>query len=207
MPSLTVHNCEGKKVDQIDLPDDLFGGHVNKGVLYQAIVMYRANDRQGNVSTKERGQVSGGGSKPYRQKGTGQARVGSSRSPLMRGGGVTFGPHPRDFSYTVPKKIKRAALRESLKAKFITDNLLCVDRLVVKSAKTKDFVKILKSLKLEGKILSLSDEGDADIMKVSRNIRSFISLRAQDVNAYDILESKKLLVTKSAIKSLLKRIK
>ncbi len=207
MPSFPVLNSEGKKVEDIDLPETVFGGVVNNALLHQAIVKYQAGQRQGTASTKERGSVSGGGKKPFRQKGTGRARAGSIRSPLWHGGGVVFGPHPRDFSFSIPQKIKVAALRESINAKFLSKDLLCVDHLTVKTAKTKDFAKILKSLKIESKTLALLDKSDTDISQVSRNVPFFSLMRADDVNAYDILRNKKLLVTKAAFKNLLKRIK
>ena len=126
MSSIPVHNVDGKKVEDIDLPEGLFGERVNKALLYQAIVMYNASKRQGNASTKERGAVSGGGKKPWRQKGTGRARAGSNRSPLWHGGGVVFGPHPRDFGYDISKTMRIGALRESINAKVLSKNLHCV---------------------------------------------------------------------------------
>jgi len=207
MPAFPVLNSEGKKIEEIDLPEEVFSGRINDAILHQVILMYQANERQGNASTKERGAVRGGGKKPWRQKGTGRARAGSIRSPLWRGGGVVFGPHPRDFSYTLPKKVKMAALRESMNAKYVGKDLSCIDQFAVKSLKTKDFVKILKALKLEGKILAVQDIGENDISKASRNVPFFNLMRAQDINAYDILRYNKLVVTKAALKALLKRIK
>ena len=207
MSVLSVHNTEGKKVEDIDFPDGIFSDRMNNALLHQTIVKYNASKRQGNASTKERGSVRGGGRKPFRQKGTGRARAGSIRSPLWRHGGVVFGPHPRDFNYDVPRKMKIAALRESINAKIISKDLFCVDRFSVTSQKTKDFAKILNTLKLNEKTLAVLDKTDMDIRKVSRNIAHFSLLRAEDVNAYDILSNKKLLLTKAAFKSLLKRIK
>jgi len=207
MPTHPVLNSEGKKVEDIDLPEAIFGQPVNQDVLHQAIVMYQAGQRQGTASTKERGSVRGGGRKPFRQKGTGRARAGSIRSPLWRKGGVVFGPHPRDFSFSMPQKMKVAALRESINAKFLSKDLTCVDRLSVRSHKTKDFAKILSALHLEAKTLALLDQSDKEIIRVSRNIPFFNFIRAEDVNAYDILCNKKILVTKNALKNLLKRIR
>ena len=206
MPLLPVHNTAGKKVEEINLPDTIFNGHINKDVLYQAVVMYHAAQRQGTASTKERGAVSGGGKKPFRQKGTGRARAGSTRSPLWRGGGVVFGPHPREFRYELPQKIRMVALRESLNAKYASEDMLCIDKLDTPSLKTKDFAKILNVLKVNQKTLALFDESDADMRRVSGNIPFFKTLRACDVNAYDVLKNKKLLLTKAALKHLLKRI-
>lgn len=206
MTKLAVLDKNGSKIESIDLPDEVFGGRINTDVLHQAIVMYQASLRQGNASTKERADVSGGGKKPYRQKGTGQARAGSSRSPLWKGGGVTFGPHPRDFGYTIPKKIKKASLRESLKAKSQSNNIHCVGDIKDSFNKTKEFAKFLDGLKLKGKILAVLDGSDESIVRASRNIPSFNLMRAQDVNAYDILRNKNLLVTKTAFQNLLERV-
>lgn len=207
MPAFPIYNSGGKKAEEIDLPDHIFEGRVNKDVIYQAVLMYRSKKRQGTASTKERGSVSGGGKKPYRQKGTGQARAGSTRSPLWKGGGVVFGPHPRDFGYDLPKKMRRIALRESLKTKYKSSDLMCVDQLTITSQKTKDFVKILKGLKIKGRTLAVLGKGDADILRVSRNIPFFSSMRVEDVNAYDILRNNKILLTKAALRSLISKIK
>ncbi len=206
MPTLPILNKMGKETDKIDLPEKVFGGRVNEAMLHQALVMYRAGQRQGTVDTKERAEVRGGGKKPYRQKGTGRARHGSSRSPLWKGGGVTFGPHPRDFSYTIPKKIRRAALKESLNAKYQSKEIICLEELQDKFSKTKEFAQVLTSLKLRGKILALLDGCDDSIKLVSRNIPRFDLKRAVDANAYDILRNKTLLITKTSFKKLLDRI-
>ena len=208
MPTCPVYNSEGKETESLDLPDDLFMEPINREVIHQAIVMYQAAQRQGTLKTKGRHEVSGGGKKPFRQKGTGRARAGSIRSPLWHKGGIIFGPQPRDFSFDVPQKIKIAALRESLNAKLADKNLMCVDQLKATSDKTKDFAKVLTKLKLKGgTILALLDGNDEKISRVSRNIPFFSLMRAEDVNAYHILENKKILITKSAFKNLLKRLK
>jgi large subunit ribosomal protein L4 len=206
MPTLAVYNIEGKETGSINLPEEIFGGRVNDALIHQVITMYRANERQGNVATKERSQVSGGGKKPYRQKGTGRARAGSSRSPLWKGGGVIFGPHPRDFGYTVPKKMRQAALRECLNAKFQGEGLVCVDEMKVGSGKTKDFANVLNVLKIQGRVLALIDNMDEKTALASRNIRSVNICRTEDINAMDVLNNKKVLVTKSALEQLLKRV-
>lgn len=206
MPELTVVDKKGKKSDSVQLPKEQFGIHVHNGVLHQAIVMYNANDRQGTVSTKDRGEVSGGGKKPWAQKGTGRARAGSSRSPLWKKGGITFGPKPRDFSYEVPRKVKSAALRESLNAKFLSNELHCIDKLEITSGKTKDFVSVLSALKLKGRTLVMLDAGDDKSMQAGRNIASVTLTSALNANAKDILSNKNILVTKTALETLLKRI-
>ncbi len=208
MPSCPVFNMEGKKTESLDLPDSIFGGRINQDVIHQAVVMYRAAQRQGTLKTKVRSEVSGGGKKPYRQKGTGRARAGSIRSPLWRKGGIIFGPQPRDFRFQVPQRIKIAALRESINAKYLDKDLLCVEDLNIKSNKTKDFDKVLSLLNIKGnRVLALLEGLNEHVDRVSRNIPLFQLMRADDVNAYDILCNKKILITKTAFKNLLKRIK
>ncbi len=207
MPSVPVFTFDGKQKETVDLPDAVFGQKVNTDIIHQAVLMYQAGGRQGTAKTKGRAEVSGGGKKPFRQKGTGRARAGSIRSPLWMGGGVTFGPVLRDYSYSIPKKIKVAALRESLNAKFLDKNLTCVQDLSIKSNKTKDFAKALSGLKLEGKILALWDGKDGNVVRVSRNLPRFRLIRSADVNAYDVMAAKKILITKTALQDLLKRIK
>ena len=207
MLTLPVFNKEGKEVSQIELPEDIFGVPVNTDVIHQAMVMYQASLRQGNASTKERGSVSGGGIKPWRQKGTGRARQGSIRSPLWHGGGVVFGPHPRDFGYSVSKKIKRVALRESLNAKYQSQALFCLEEFNDKIAKTKEFAGILSALKLRGRILALLDGCDKCIHLASRNIPRFELVRTKDANAYDVLRNKNVLLTRTSLNKSLERIK
>ncbi len=206
MPELTVVDVKGKKANTIELPKEKFGVHVHNGVLHQAIVMYQANNRQGTVSTKDRGEVSGGGKKPWAQKGTGRARAGSSRSPLWKKGGITFGPKPRDFGYDVPRKVRSAALRESLNAKFLSNELHCIDKLEISSGKTKDFAAILNNLKLKGRTLVMLDGADEKSLLAGRNIPSVSMTSAHNANAKDILSNKNILVTKTALETLLKRI-
>ncbi|MBN1869937.1 MAG: 50S ribosomal protein L4 [Candidatus Omnitrophica bacterium] len=207
MKKLPVLDKKGNEVEKIDLPEEVFGGHLNTDVIHQAIVMYQATLRQGNVSTKERADVSGGGKKPFRQKGTGQARAGSIRSPLWHHGGIIFGPHPRDFGYTLPKRIKTAALRESLKVKSQSNNLHCIADIKDGFSKTKEFSQLLNKLDVKGKTLAILDGSDESVVRTSRNIPSFHIMRAQDVNAYDIMRNKKLLVTKTALHHLIERVK
>lgn len=206
MSKLTVLNKEGKEKETVDLPDEIFESHVNTDVIHQSVVMYQASLRQGNASTKERGSVSGGGKKPFRQKGTGRARAGSTRSPLWKGGGVVFGPHPRDFSYTVPKKIRKRALVEGLKSKYKDQQLFCIEDLIGPFAKTKEFAIILKCLNLKGRTLGLLDGSDSSVALASRNIKDFDLMRVQDVNAYDLLRFKNILVSQTALNELLKRM-
>ena len=207
MSKIDVWTKEGKKEGSVDLPEAFFNKPVDKGVLYQAVLKYLAGTRQGTAAVKGRAEVRGGGKKPWRQKGTGRARHSSIRSPLWHGGGVTFGPQPRDFNYPIPKKVKRIALREGISAKVQDKLLFCVEDLKGPFDKTKEFTKIIKSLKLEGKVLGVLDGSDPSIERATSNIARFRFMRAQDVNAYDILRNKYLLVSKTALKNLLGRIK
>jgi len=205
---LPVYNQEGKKVQSLELDPSVFDGKVNEGVLYQAVLMYRANRRKGTADTLTRGQVSGGGKKPWRQKGTGRARVSSIRTPLWRKGGVVFGPHFRDFSFELPKKIRIAALKSSLNAKLNENNLLILKELNVGSPKTKEAVKILSNLKLEKKnTLLMLKKIDINTKLSFRNIGFLEIARASDANAYQILAVQKLIVTLNALKILAERIK
>lgn len=206
MSSLPILNSEGKNSGTIDLPKEIFGQHINQDVIHQAVIMYQASERQGNASTKTRKEISGGGIKPWRQKGTGRARHGSIRSPLWKKGGIVFGPHPRDFSYSIPQKVRQGALRETLNVKYQGKDIVCVDDLKNSFEKTKEFAAILKNLSLRGKVLAILDGCDPSIQRVSRNIPLFRLMRSQDVNAYDILRYKKILVTKTAFNNLLERI-
>lgn len=207
MATLIIHNRQGKKAEELPLEDKIFGQPVNNGVLYQAVLMYNANVRQGNASTKERGSVSGGGKKPWRQKGTGRARQGSTRSPLWVHGGVVFGPHPRDFSYSLPRQTLRVALRESLNAKYQAKMLFCIEDIKEKCEKTKDFAKIVKVFDLKGRVLALLDGCDASVSRAGRNLAKFNVMLAEEATAYDILKHQTLFVTKTALKKLLKRVK
>ena len=206
MVKCAVLDKNGKEQESINLPEEVFNGQVNTDVLHQAIVMYQACQRQGTVSTKNRNDVSGGNSKPFRQKGTGRARAGSTRSPLWHGGGVTFGPHPRDFRFSVPKAIRKSALKESLNAKFLSKDLHCIADLKEPINKTKEFAKILDGLNLKGKVLAILDGSDASIARVSRNIPRFNLMRASDVNAYDVLKVKNILITKTALTQIVERV-
>jgi large subunit ribosomal protein L4 len=203
---VSVFNNKGKEAGAVELPGDVFGVRINTAVLHQAVVMYHTSQRQGTVAVKDRRDVSGGGKKPFRQKGTGRARAGSSRSPLWHGGGIVFGPQPRDFANTLPLKIRKAALRESLNAKYQDGDIICIDDLTTAMSKTKEFVSFLKALNIQGHTLALLNGCDATIERVSRNVPLFELMRAEDVNAYDILRHKKIMVTRSALQKLLERI-
>jgi len=189
-----------------ELDPRVFDGEVNKAVLYQVVNMYQANQRQGTASTKTRAVVAGGGRKPWKQKHTGRARAGSIRSPLWRGGGVVFGPHPRDYSFTVPQKMKVEALRSSLNAKHRDNELIVVDSVTIEKPKTKEFQKVLQSLKVNSSVLFVLDTIDANVKLASRNIGDVSLKKADDLNALDVLQCKSIVVTKPALAILTKRI-
>ncbi|MDD4981657.1 MAG: 50S ribosomal protein L4 [Candidatus Omnitrophica bacterium] len=209
---LPIYNAEGKEIDTIKLNPSVFDGIVNNDAIYQAVNLYRANSRRGLAATKTRGEVSGGGKKPWRQKGTGRARVGSTRSPLWRHGGVVFGPHPRDFSYTIPNKIKLLALRSSLNAKVNENSLIVLDALNIEKPKVKDALKVFSNLKLtnakdKASVLLLLDKLPESLKLSLRNI-DFIDYNiAQNTNAYEVLKSKKMVITKGALTKLIDRLK
>ena len=214
MFTLPVYNSEGKEVDSIKLNVGVFDGSQNLDCLHQAILGYQANQRKGLASTKTRGEVSGGGKKPWKQKGTGRARVGSTRSPLWRHGGVVFGPHPRDFSYEIPQKIKALALKTSLNVKLNENNFMILDEFKVSEPKTKQAVGVFSNLKLfsakekkSKKILFLTHKLDAQLKRTLKNI-SFLTVDlASDCHAYEVMNSQKLLITKAGLADLTQRLK
>lgn len=212
--TLPIYNSQGKEVDSIKLNTSVFDGRVNSEAIYQAITAYRANQRKGLAATKTRGEVSGGGKKPWKQKGTGRARVGSTRSPLWRHGGVVFGPHPRDFSYTLPDKIKAVALKSSLNAKVKENNLIVLDEFKLESPKTKEAVKVFANLKVNGskdkkpsRVLLLLGKAIENANTALRNIDFLKFSLASDTNVYDVLAHKKLVITKDGLTQLTNRLK
>lgn len=211
--TLPVYNSEGKETESIKLDSSVFTGKVHKAALHQAISAYLANNRMGLAATKTRGEVSGGGRKPWKQKGTGRARVGSTRSPLWRHGGVIFGPHPRDFSLRLPVKIKDLALKSALNAKVSENNLIVLDGIVLEKVKTKEAFKILSNLKLgslrakKDGVLLVLEKNDAFNRRAFNNI-GFLKLGiSSDVSAYDVLACAKMAITKDALVNLTKRLK
>lgn len=207
--TLPIYNTQGKEIDKIKLDSSIFDGDINTAAIHQAITAYRANQRKGLASTKTRGEVSGGGRKPWRQKGTGRARAGSTRSPLWRHGGVVFGPHPRDFSYNLPSKIKRLALKSALCAKAKEENIMILDKLSVEKPKTKEVAKILSNLKINPlkNALLLSDKLDNNLKRAMRNINFLHFNLAKDTNVYEVLTAHKVIITKDGLRELEGRIK
>ncbi len=199
MPMVAVYNTEGEQVGEIDLNDAVFGVPVNESVIHDVLVMQLANRRAGTSDTKTRSEVRGGGRKPWRQKGTGRARHGSIRSPIWRGGGVTFGPHPRDYSYSVPKKVKRLALKSALSAKANNGKIVVLEDLPFKEPKTKEMVRVLENLKIDGKALVVTSDRDVNIDKSARNIPGIKPMVARGLNVYDLLVHSTLVITKDAV--------
>lgn len=201
MPVLSVYDIEKTKVAEIDLSDHVFGAEVNEHILYEVVRMQRASRRQGTASTKTRSDVSGGGKKPWRQKGTGRARAGTSRSPLWRGGGTVFGPHPRDYSYTIPKKVRRAALKSALSMKVKEDRVIILRDFSMDEIKTKRFQEVLDRFAL-GTALFVLDEKNAILEKSSRNIKSVKMMRSEGINVFDLLKYDTLVLLEPAVKKI-----
>ena len=199
MPKVALYDIAGSQIGDVELSDDIFGVKVNTHVMYEAVKNYLANQRQGTQSAKTRGEVRGGGRKPWRQKGTGRARQGSIRAPQWIGGGVVFAPKPRDYSYKLPKKIKRLALKSALSSKVRDNEIIVVDSLVLDKPKTKDMVKILSNLKAGKKTLVVIPERDENVILASRNIPGVKTAYVNTVNVYDILNCDSFLITKDAV--------
>lgn len=206
---LPVFNQENEEQKKIGLDPDVFDGGVNSAVLYQTALMYRANLRCGLAESLTRGEVSGGGKKPWRQKGTGRARAGSIRSGLWRKGGVIFGPHSHKFGFSLPKKIKAVALKSSLNAKLNENNLLVLEEIKFNAPKTKPAKELIENLKLKGRgrLLIILDEIDANTKLSFRNINFLDTVRASEVNAHQIISARKLIITPNALKILTHRVK
>lgn len=207
-PVVDVYSLSGKKVDKFKLDPEIFNKEVHKALLHEAIVMYRANQRQGTASTKTRGEVRGGGKKPWRQKGTGRARAGSIRSPLWRGGGIIFGPKPRDFGYDLPKKMKRQALISSLSAKAKDNEIMMLEKdPEIREPKTKDIAKVLMALKIYNKrILFLYSKKNENLVRSCRNIRNLTVRLCDNFNTYDVLSNSRILFSRETHDYLAKRL-
>jgi len=193
-----ILNIQAEKVGEIDLNDLLFNVEINTGILHEVVCMQRANRRSGNACTKTRGQVSGGGAKPWRQKGTGRARAGSRTSPVWRGGGTVFGPKPRDYSYTMPKKVKKLALKMAITARKQEGNLVILDKFELPEIKTKEFMKVMNNFQFEN-CLIVTDEIDNNVDMSSRNAVGFKVLPVAGLNVYDILKYSKLMLLQSSL--------
>lgn len=202
MPKIDVYNMEGKKVSDVELSDNVFGIEPNEAIVHSVLVNYLANQRQGTQSTKTRSEVSGGGRKPWRQKGTGRARQGSIRAPQWVKGGIALGPKPRSYKYTVNKKERRLAIRSVLSSKVLENNLVVLDKAEMKEIKTQAMVKTLENLKVTGKTLILLPEKNENVQKSARNIKNVKTTLVNTINVYDLLKYNNLVVTLDAVKKL-----
>ncbi|HHT37577.1 MAG TPA: 50S ribosomal protein L4 [Firmicutes bacterium] len=202
MPKVALYNMEGKQIGDIELNEAIFGAKINDALMHQVVLNQLANRRQGTAATKTRSFVRGGGRKPWRQKGTGRARVGSIRSPLWVGGGVTFGPAPRDFSYRIPKKARRQALKSALSAKVRDGEVIVLDQLTLDQPKTKLMVNVLNALNAGKKPLIVIGDWDTNIELATRNIPKALLLKSSGLNVYDVLNHGCVIFTKDALTKL-----
>ena len=202
MPQVTVFDMTGKSVGEMTLSDAIFGIEPNTSVMHAAVVNYLANQRQGTQSTLTRSEVSGGGRKPWKQKGAGRARQGSTRAPQWTHGGIALGPKPRDYSYELPKKVKRLALKSAFSAKVADNNLIVVDNIAVEGYKTKAVAEMLSNLGADKKALIVMPEVDAKLIKSAANIPGVKTALVNTINVYDILNCDKFIVAKSALEKI-----
>ena len=202
MPKVDVYNMQGKKVSDVELSTAVFGIEPNEAVVHSVLVNYLANQRQGTQSTKTRAEVSGGGRKPWRQKGTGRARQGSIRAPQWIKGGIALGPKPRSYSYRINKKEKQLAIRSLLSAKVLDNELTVVDKLEVEEAKTKVMAKALTDLKVEGKALIILADRNDNVLRSSRNIEGVKTIELNTINVFDLLNCNKLVLPLDTVKKL-----
>ncbi len=206
MAKLQVFDRSGKKAAELDLPAGVFSAPARGHLIYEAVVNYRANQRQGTAATKTRAAVRGGGRKPWRQKGTGRARVGSTRSPLWRKGGTVFGPQPRDYSYELPKKARRNALRSVLSGKLSDHHLLVLDEIEIPAPKTKEAATLLKTFQLDSALIVDSRE-NANLFLAVRNLPGVKAVDVRTLNVYDILAHEWLVFSRRALASIMERLK
>lgn len=198
MPKVAVYNMQGQQVGELELNAEVFGIEPNRSVLHDAVVMQTASWRAGTAAAKTRAEVSGGGRKPWRQKGTGRARAGSTRSPLWRKGGVAFPPIPRSYAYKLPRKVRRLALRSALSDKVLEGNIIVLDTLQFAAPKTKDMTAVLKALNINNKALIVTLD-NANVELSARNIEGVKPVEARGINVYDLLAHDKLVITKDAV--------
>ncbi|OAT81146.1 50S ribosomal protein L4 [Desulfotomaculum copahuensis] len=199
MPKVALYNISGEQVGEIELSDGVFGIPVHRQALHDAVVMQQASRRQGTHDTKTRGEIRGGGRKPWRQKGTGRARHGSTRSPIWRGGGTVFGPHPRDYSYKLPRKVYRLALRSALSSKVEDGKILVLDELKLTMPRTREMVRILDNLRVDGPALVVISGRDENVIKSARNIPGIKPVSTEGLNVYDLLAHGMLVITRDAV--------
>ncbi len=199
MTELSLRNIKGKEIGEVSLRDNIFNAKINKYLVYQIIKCYLARKRRGTASTKNRSEVRGGGAKPWKQKGTGRARAGTNNSPIWTGGGIVFGPAPRDYSFSLPKKMKIAALKSALSDKLKNKEIIIIDKLSLEENKTKKMVEILKNLQAFKKPLIIIEKEDNGIALSVRNIKGAKVLPVSKINTYDLVSQKKIIITKKAL--------
>lgn len=204
MAQIDVMNQQGTVISTLELNDDIFGIEPNQNALYEAVIMQQAGKRQGTASTKGRSQVSGGGRKPYRQKGTGRARQGSIRAPQYRGGGTVFGAHPRDYAYRINKKVRRLAIKSALAEKFQDNAMKVLDKIEIAAPKTKDFVAIVNAIEAPHKTLFVVADNDdnTNAYLSARNLPGVSMMSSKGINVYDLLNANALVLTEAAVKEI-----
>lgn len=202
MPKVALLNQTGSQVGDIELNDYVFGIEPNESVLFDAVIAQRASLRQGNHKVKNRSEVAGGGKKPWRQKGTGRARQGSIRSPQWRGGGVVFGPTPRSYSYKLPKKVRRLAMRSALSSTVVNENLMVLEGLTFDAPKTKSFLQLQNDLSLGKKVLFVTEDVNENLALSARNVQGMTVISATGINVLDLLGHDKVVMTKAAIEKI-----
>ncbi|WP_335872163.1 50S ribosomal protein L4 [Bacillus sp. 2205SS5-2] len=199
MPKVALLNQTGSQVGEIELNDSVFGIEPNEAVMFETVIMQRASLRQGNHNVKNRSDVAGGGRKPWRQKGTGRARQGSIRSPQWRGGGVVFGPTPRSYSYKMPKKVRRLAIKSALSSRVAEENILVLESLAFGAPKTKEFATLLNNLSVSKKVLVITDDMDENVALSARNIPGVTVVASEGISVLDVLAHDQLIMTKAAV--------
>jgi len=199
MPKVALYNIEGKQIGDIDLKDEIFAVEISNAALHATVKNFLANQRQGTQSTKTRTEVSGGGAKPWKQKGTGRARQGSIRAPQWKGGGVALGPKPRDYRYSLNKKTRRLALKSALTAKVNDNEIFVVDSLAMPQIKTKDFVKVMENFKIEKKAFFVTGEKEVNLIASANNVPGVKTAVVDTINTYDVLNHDVLVIEKSAV--------
>ncbi len=200
MPNVAILNMSGQQVGEIELAENVFGAEINQDVVFEVVKNILANKRQGTQSAKTRGEVRGGGKKPWKQKGTGRARAGSSRQPNWVGGGVVFAPKPRDYSYKINKKVKRLAMKSVLTSKVVENEMIVLDTLAFEAPKTKAMVDVLKNVNAKKKALIVMSENDANVIRSANNIPGVSTALVNTLNVYDILNHDSFIITKEAVK-------
>ena len=201
MATVSVYNMDGKETGKLELNDAVFGVEVNEHLVHMAVVQQLANNRQGTQKAKTRSEVSGGGRKPWRQKGTGHARQGSTRAPQWTGGGIVFAPVPRDYSFKLNKKEKRAALKSALTSRVQADKLIVVDELKLDEIKTKKFAEVMNNLKVSRGLVVLADN-DKNVVASAKNMASVNTTLVDQINVYDVMKGGTIVLTKDAVKKI-----